>query len=115
MIRHLAHRLRQQQGFADRQGQRYTNASGISGNPLVVVEPTLSNAFGATNASPSGYAMTVTGASQTDFTVLATNPKDSIVYTLTQTNGSISRSWALTDGGSAASQGACDAAGQWGS
>jgi type IV pilus assembly protein PilA len=95
--------------------ERYTDARGTSGNPLVAIESTLSTAFAATSGSPEGYGMTVTGASQTDFTISATDPRDSIVYTLTESGGSVSRSCALTGGGSAANQGACDAGGHWGS
>lgn len=95
--------------------QRYTVASGTSGNPLLTIEPTLTDAFRATSGSPAGYGMTVTGASQTDFKISATDPKTQIVYTLQDSNGVVTRACKLTGGGSAANQGACDASGSWGS
>jgi type IV pilus assembly protein PilA len=93
---------------------RYTAASGTTGNPLVTIEPTLAQAFAATGASPAGLGMTVTGASDTGFTVSATDPQDSITFTLHDTNGAVTRDCSLPGGASAANQGACDAQGHWG-
>ncbi|HET9126372.1 MAG TPA: type II secretion system protein [Solirubrobacteraceae bacterium] len=92
----------------------YTPASGTQGNPLLTIEPTLTGAFAATSSSPSGFGMTVTGASASGFTVSATDPVDNISYSLRDTNGVVSRSCSFTGGGSAANQGACDAQGSWG-
>lgn len=94
--------------------ERYTNASGTSGNPLLTIEPTLSVAFTPTGASPAGYGMTVTNASQVAFKISATDPKDNIMYSLKDANGTVTRDCSLVGGGSAAAQGACDASGHWG-
>jgi prepilin-type N-terminal cleavage/methylation domain-containing protein len=93
----------------------YTAASGTSGNPLVTIEPALTQAFAATGATPAGFGMAVTGASDTSFTISATDPSDHITFTLQDTNGDLARTCALSGGGSAANQGVCDAHGQWGS
>lgn len=92
----------------------YAAASGTTGNPLVKIEPTLAPAFAGTAASPAGFGMTVTAASDTGFTISATDPQDHITFTLHDTTGAVTRDCTLASGAPAANQGACDAQGHWG-
>ncbi len=93
----------------------YATTSGTSGNPLTAIEPTLTHAFADTGASPAGFGMSTNGNSDTDFTISATDPVDNITYTLHDSNAVVTRTCKLANGDSAASQGACDANGHWGS
>ncbi len=76
----------------------YTLASGTtagSANPLLTVQPTLSNAFATVAAG--GDAMTVTAATATGYLITATDP-NSIVFTLTDLNGTVTRNCTVPAG-----------------
>ena len=88
-----------------------TPGNGTGQNPLLLVEPTLSQALTAITAAPPGDGMTVTANGTTGYTIVATNAHSTgttkTAYTLVNAGGVVTRTCAPTG------QDGCPISGNW--